>query len=192
MIAAKDVSTDEQSETWRPELPGYSTDILPFYRWLSERIPKGGTFLEVGVAFGRSLAFMAELRPDVRITGVDPFVLKAEWCGQHAHVITKYGSHAEAFKLLAAAHAPELAQANIVTGTFRDLPASPLDAIFIDGQHTYEEVHGDIKQALSLVKPGGILAGHDYEPGYPGVMRAVNELLGTPERHGRTCWWVQR
>lgn len=50
------------------------------------------------------------------------------------------------------------------------------DAIFIDAGHEYEEVMADILAWGPLLKDGGVMAGHDYDPGWPGVIRAVQEL----------------
>ena len=53
------------------------------------------------------------------------------------------------------------------------------DFIYIDGNHTYEFVKRDIINALGLIKPGGILGGHDYKfKGSPGVIRALLEIMG--------------
>ena len=54
------------------------------------------------------------------------------------------------------------------------------DFIYIDGAHDYDSVKQDIELALPLLKPRGILAGHDYLPQHPGVVaKAVHEVLGT-------------
>ena len=53
-----------------------------------------------------------------------------------------------------------------------------LDFVFIDAGHSYEDVSADIKAWLPKVKPGGVLAGHDYsESHWYGVVQAVRELL---------------
>lgn len=49
--------------------------------------------------------------------------------------------------------------------------------VYIDGQHSYEAVSGDIALWRNKVKPGGILAGHDYDEISPGVMKAVDEFV---------------
>lgn len=57
--------------------------------------------------------------------------------------------------------------------------------IFIDGDHSYEQVAADIKNYDELLAPGGCLVMHDYGFGahtqgpdpHPGVRRAVDELL---------------
>ena len=52
------------------------------------------------------------------------------------------------------------------------------DFIFIDADHRYESVKADIARAKQLIKPGGIIAGHDYTDGYsPGVKKAVDEAF---------------
>jgi predicted O-methyltransferase YrrM len=38
----------------------------------------------------------------------------------------------------------------------------PLDFVYIDGDHGYEAVINDITNYSSKVRPGGIIAGHDY------------------------------
>ncbi len=54
-----------------------------------------------------------------------------------------------------------------------------LDFVFIDADHNYESVKVDIAAWRSKVKPGGILAGHDYgNSQWPGVKQAVDEALG--------------
>jgi predicted O-methyltransferase YrrM len=51
-----------------------------------------------------------------------------------------------------------------------------LDCVFIDADHSYDAVSKDIGAWLPKVKRGGgILAGHDYNWQFPGVLRAVSE-----------------
>jgi len=52
------------------------------------------------------------------------------------------------------------------------------DFVFLDGNHTFEAVDADIKAWLPLVKPGGILAGHDYNKRHWGLKKAVCQNFG--------------
>lgn len=45
--------------------------------------------------------------------------------------------------------------------------------VYIDGDHREDAVADDIATWWPLLKPGGILAGHDFCPPYPGVEAAV-------------------
>jgi len=47
------------------------------------------------------------------------------------------------------------------------------DVVFIDGDHKYESVKADI---LAWQGKCRVLCGHDYQPHWIGVMRAVDEL----------------
>lgn len=51
------------------------------------------------------------------------------------------------------------------------------NSIFIDGNHHYAECKADIQAWMSLLKPGGLICGHDYWPVHIGVMDAVNEVF---------------
>lgn len=65
-----------------------------------------------------------------------------------------------------------------------------VDMVFIDGDHRYETVVKDIKKAYELLKPRGLICGHDYNhPEWPGVHRAVVEQVysfGIED----TIWWA--
>lgn len=57
-------------------------------------------------------------------------------------------------------------------------PDKYFDFIYIDGSHEYEDVKRDIQ--LYLPKTHHLIGGHDYQKEWPGVIQAVNELLGQP------------
>lgn len=48
--------------------------------------------------------------------------------------------------------------------------------IYIDADHTYQSVLDDMNAWWPKVQEGGVLAGHDYSPKWPGVIRAVQEF----------------
>ena len=56
------------------------------------------------------------------------------------------------------------------------------DFIYIDGAHDYESVKKDIDLYAPKLKTFGILAGHDYEHTWPGVIKAVDEIVISPQQ----------
>jgi predicted O-methyltransferase YrrM len=68
---------------------------------------------------------------------------------------------------------------------------SPIDVLFIDGDHRYDAVKQDFEDWLPLVTPGGFIIFHDscqpeggtddkYDYGWPGPSRLVRELKVDP------------
>jgi predicted O-methyltransferase YrrM len=51
-----------------------------------------------------------------------------------------------------------------------------LDLVLVDAAHDYDSVKADLLHWYPKIKPGGILLCDDYEPGWPGVMRAVKTV----------------
>lgn len=61
------------------------------------------------------------------------------------------------------------------------LPDQSLDCVYVDADHSYEGAKKDLLTAAPKMKPGGIIAGHDYvkwstPTGRFGVVEAVNEF----------------
>jgi len=65
-----------------------------------------------------------------------------------------------------------------------------LDFVYIDANHSYESVTGDLNAWFPKVKFGGVIGGHDYENsegkhGKFAVKKAVDEFVG---RYGYNMW----
>ena len=52
-----------------------------------------------------------------------------------------------------------------------------LDHIYIDARHDHKGVSEDLNVWWDKLCPGGLFAGHDFTPGWPGVVRAVTEFM---------------
>lgn len=73
-----------------------------------------------------------------------------------------------------------------------DFEEDSIDFVFIDAAHDYESVKADISAWITKVKPGGIIAGHDYL--CEGVKKAVDEYFGDAvlfRNSMENCWIVQ-
>lgn len=55
------------------------------------------------------------------------------------------------------------------------VPDRSLDFVYIDALHDYDNVALDLRLWSQKVRVGGIVSGHDYVEGMPGVIRAVQE-----------------
>jgi predicted O-methyltransferase YrrM len=72
------------------------------------------------------------------------------------------------------------------------LPLGTFDMIFVDADHSFEGAKFDIVHFAPLLKPEGLLCGHDYNSKrWPGVIRAVKELA-MKARVVHTIWWIKR
>jgi predicted O-methyltransferase YrrM len=173
---------EAESQLWRPELHGYSSDILPYYCDIAAKLPEHSKLVEVGVFWGRSALFMVEelekLNKSMDFYGVD--INGCPGCLNDKKLNFLSMTSVEA--------------AN-------SFPDESLDFVFIDASHTYENVLQDIKAWLPKVKKGGIISGHDYfdydqvkEGSYPGVRKAVDECFSQEQiKHpARTVWEVTK
>lgn len=66
------------------------------------------------------------------------------------------------------------------------------DAIFIDAYHDYSDISSDINAWKPLLRDGGIICGHDYQPEFPGVVQAVQELIPKFGIVGGSIWTTEK
>ncbi len=188
----------EHPDQWRPELRTRdNADLLAFYKAVVPWLPTNGRCVEIGIAWGRSLLYLASECLENRkrhavLYGVDPWGKPAPMAGSGGTVdgaframssLVRYGlwRELEMIRLLGV----ESWQASLCF-----MPKC-LDLVMIDGDHTYAGCKKDVLDWLLKVRPGGILAGHDYGNQYPGVKDAVDELLGYRVKTWERVWWVE-
>lgn len=73
-----------------------------------------------------------------------------------------------------------------------DLKNIKVDLVYIDGLHTYEQVKKDIENYLPLINDGGFICGHDYHPVWQGVVNAIHEKLGVPDKLFQDTSWIKK
>lgn len=189
-------------------IPGWAGDI---YGWqedvLAKALPVGATYLEIGTFLGASLAHIGTLRPDINLIAVDPWLdepsgelsvgfpeaIHRGWAGLGCYedIVKQHGGMWFCFLHMMKTHAPDvLRRTRIIRGTAATVTLKgPVDALFVDGAHDYPNVKADLDAFAPLVKPGGIVSGHDFEGFWPGVVKAVTEKYGQPKTR-ETVWWV--
>lgn len=116
--------------------------------------------VEVGVAAGQYSETLASANPQMEIHGIDP------WSGQKGY---RDYTRGETFnRLLEDAHArlDKFPNYHFIRDTSlnaaKGFTDNSIDFVYIDADHSFRQVTQDIDEWLKKVKPGGILAGHDY------------------------------
>lgn len=146
--------------------------------WLATKAKECTSIIEFGCYHGRSTRALADnIQRFGTIWAVDPW--NGDYineCGEALKIVNTYVMPQFISNLKE--HVTHGRVIPVRTWSYLfELPFK-VDMIFIDGDHRYETVMRDIKKALKLTKSGGIISGHDYDfPGWPGVKKAVDELL---------------
>jgi predicted O-methyltransferase YrrM len=156
--------------------------------WLASRAREAKVIVEVGSYKGRSTRALADNCPGV-VYAVDPwdgiYVFDS---GRECPIETRQWEvfarnmvdHLDLGKVVALKHQFKDALAVLPTG---------VDLVFLDGDHRYESVVQDIAWGSGLLRPGGILSGHDYAHAeWPGVKRAV-DLAFSDTQVVDSIWW---
>jgi hypothetical protein len=172
-------------------IPGNFT-FAEIYRDAVRNVPIGGVLVEVGVWKGRSAAFMAveiaNSRKNLAFHCVD--LWEATPIPASDYEAASFEEFKKTMTPAQGLYQAHISPSDVAASLFRD---RSVDFVFIDADHSYEAVRRDILAWLPKVKVGGTLAGHDYEPYYPGVIRAVDELF--PGRDAASCgqksWRIQ-
>lgn len=152
-------------------------------RWLAEQVKECERVIEVGVYRGRTTRLLLDNS------------MAHIWCVDSWIVSKKHKQHKRAFMRnivddvakVTVMHMPSIEAAKLL----RESHGPVFDMVFIDGSHKYAEVKADILEYKKLVRPGGLLSGHDYSPSaWPGVVRAVEEMVPNRQLAGQ-IWWVR-
>lgn len=167
-------------------IPGWMSDRE--LSWLAARAQECKTIIEFGTFHGRSARALADnMDASGNLWCVDP------WAGEYKGVdppINTFCYPEFVNNLKDHISAGRVIPVRGYSYNFK-LPFQ-VDMIFIDGDHRYEYVLKDIDKAIELVKPGGIISGHDYDMQYwEGVKRAVDEKFPTIQQE-EFIWWTRK
>jgi len=161
-------------------IPGWFS-FAGVYEDAVSRAPRSGAvFVEVGAWKGKSASFMAVTIANSG-KSIEFFVVD-HWLGsdETAHKIdadVKSGKLFEVFtrntKPVAKYMKPLRMSSAEASDRFAD---GTVDFILLDGGHDYDSVRVDLDRWLPKMKPGGIVAGDDWN--WKGVKTAVTETFG--------------
>ncbi|MEM1354506.1 MAG: glycosyltransferase [Planctomycetota bacterium] len=151
---------------------------------------------EVGVGFGGHAEHLLAYRGIEKLYGVDSYrhipgradptnLNQAEFNQLRKRVSRRLEHFGDRFELIRA-------ESKIAAQKIDD---QSLDFVYIDADHRYESVLGDLGAWYNKVRVGGIIAGHDYgHTDLPGVSQAIDRFfqrLGWNVMvEGDGVWWV--
>lgn len=183
----------------------------------------GAVFVEIGSWLGMSTAILADV---AAAAGAKVFAIDT-WAGSDGtwqegtvagcSLFNGFFTNMEALGFLRTTVVPIMTRSD---GCVELLPEGSVDLLFIDGDHRYDTVRGDIALWGPKVRPGGIVSGHDCERryadltpeelariaenrnidyiaglGHGGVICAVHEAYGDAAAipgYGTVVWWLHQ
>jgi predicted O-methyltransferase YrrM len=148
-------------------------EALWLAHWASE-VPGDGRILEIGCGNGGSTAVLSRaFLSRVKIDAVDPFVPYNEetYAGTARGVME--GNEAAFLDMAYQCGYADRLQHFKCSSTDVQLNQK-YDLVFIDGNHSESFVKSDLELAWRVLKPGGLLVGHDYSTRFPGVIAAID------------------
>ena len=183
-------------------IQGWADGIDSLYQQMVKSVPNGEMvftgegfapsstrpyhFVEIGTWKGKSAAFMAveiiNSGKDIKFDCVDT------WQGSEEHQEGQANEDSDVinnrlFEVFTDNMKPVEGYYNPIRATSLEAASlyedGSLDFVFIDASHDYENVKADIAAWAPKVRPGGYLAGHDFNPATPNndVERAVLEAF---------------
>jgi SAM-dependent methyltransferase len=163
--------------------------------WLGEQAAKFHLIAEIGCWMGRTTRVLADNTSGV-VYAIDTWKGSAETQDELADKSPDYLSarfehnlydHIQRVKVI------PLPLESVVAAQYCSRHNLKFGMIFIDGAHDYESVKQDILAWRPRLAPDGLLCGHDYDWGYPGVVKAVRELIAEVPKQaagGSSIWYV--
>lgn len=182
-------------EAFKLSLINHRAPYLRFITWaLNVEVKR---IAEIGVNKGETSQLFRHLFSDAHLFLIDPWQLTQEYL-HSATPISRKGKHYEkAYSTVASQFKNDPNVTLLRMTSLEAIPHTPgnFDLVFIDANHEYTQVKKDILAWLPKVRPGGILAGHDYAPDIPmffGVKQAVDELFGNRVMLGKDRLWIHK
>jgi hypothetical protein len=161
------------------------------HRWqLISRLPRRAVGAEIGTWKGDFSAQALRRAAPARLYLIDPWEYRDEALYQNAFFGDRTpGGQAKMDAIhdgVCRRFRRAIAAGRVVVLRARSTAAAEqltgLDWVYIDGDHTYEAVKGDLHAFYDRVNPGGAIAGDDYRlVGWweDGVTRAVDEFVAS-------------
>lgn len=131
--------------------------------------------VEIGVADGRHSEYLCKMNPNIELFCVDPWDTYKE-NSRGGGQSQQHGNFEKAKARLAPYNAHLIRKFSM--DAVKNFEDGSLDFVYIDGNHDFDYVMQDLIAWSKKVRPGGIIAGHDYYHFHnSGVIEAVDAYL---------------
>jgi len=131
---------------------------------------------EIGTYDGATTLLLARSAPEARVLTLDlPRASAGAADMQDEATNVDAGGVGSRFVNLPEAERIQQLHGDSMTFDYSDWHGS-VDFVLVDAGHSHENAVADSRQALQLLTPGGVVVWDDYTTGWPGVVRAVDEL----------------
>ena len=166
------------------EIPNVGRNNLVF--WLQELDFKVG--VEVGVAEGAYSEIICKANPQMQVYGIDPWLDYVNY-----NVYTKTNELSNMYNLaskrLASYSNYKIIRAFSMDAVIR-FQDNSLDFIYIDANHQEPYITQDITEWFKKIKPGGIIAGHDYIRLKRTVCHVINAVNSYTTSNNIKPWFL--
>jgi len=183
-------------------------DVFGFFNYqelyseMVSKFPDGSKFVELGVYFGKSLCYLCEevkrQNKSIKVYGIDhwenmylPFVKNHRKVPDY--IIEKVKLWGDVYRMACEnlKEHSDIVELRVEDSSYaaKQFGRGEIDFVFVDAGHTYTAVKHDINAWLPKIKPGGVLAGHDFSNDFPEVKTAVSHTLkGKPFNIKNNVW----
>ena len=145
---------------------------------LLEFMPKNSVCAEIGVCLGDFSQHIINVTKPSQLFLVDVWgdissIYKDKLMADNVIQEERYRSVVKRFL-----HKPEVRYIRSFSDSMLEIfPEGYFDWIYIDGDHSYEGCKLDLNIAKKLVKPDGLILGHDHMWKFPGVIDSVKDFV---------------
>lgn len=178
---------------WRWRFAGRRPEREEVREFILRRMPRHGVVAEIGVDLGDLSEKILLINRPRALHLIDPWTAAGSEYQQHRTV----GPLAESprrldssgrFNFVRDRFASDIAGGTVIIHRANsdiagaEFPDSTFDWVYIDGNHSYEFVRGDLELYYQKLKPGGFIVCDDYHhAGFwnDGVTRAVDEFMAS-------------
>ncbi len=177
------------------EIPSTTTRYECYILWdLANKLPDESIIVEIGTGAGRVTAIFADA-----VGGKGTIIHSIDNYSQEE----KYGIYGEwkkeCEKYLKGLNL--IGHVKLIRGDSKEIAKTfpeKIDLLYIDGDHGYQPVYDDITSWYPLIKSGGIIAGHDFDPNCDdgrNVIRAIFNTILVEDRPftvRERVWWTEK